>query len=175
MTDTTTKTTSVDAKIVKAMSSWTSKDKGRYSISHVFIIGGALYATDSYRAIRVRPSKPIDAPDGTMIAHELFRRMDAKDCFVNFSPECTMIGHASIPYADVMAHLPEMDTVIDSKPKKCDCDFGYNPDYISDICKIAKAAGKGARLSIDPSDMLRARVRNISGVQIDMVVMPVRL
>lgn len=173
--ETAAKTYAVDAKILKAMSGWTSSDKWRPALSRIWISGGALYATDSYRAVRLRIYEPVDLPDGTTIDPETFDRMTARDGLVFLTSDGVRMGKATIPYGEEIERVPDVQSVFDKKGDGKRDGYGFNPDFVADVCKMAKAAGKHARLVIDVSDMMRASVHGLRSGSVDMLVMPVRL
>lgn len=173
--ETATKTYAIDAKVLKAMSAWTSSDKCRPALSRIWISGGALYATDSYRAVRLRIYEPIDLPDGTTIDPETFDRMTARDGLVFLTSDGVKMGRALIPYGEKLERVPGVESIFDKEDDGTHEGRGFNPDFVADVCKMAKAAGKHARLVVDVSDMMRASVHGLRSGSVDMLVMPVRL
>lgn len=159
------------AKVLKAMSGWVSKEATRPQINRVWISGGALYATDSYRAVRVRPPEPVDVPDGTTVDPETFERMTAKDKSVRFTSGGVLMGRTTIPYGVPLDRIVHMDDILDEVSSGTG-ELTFSPYQISGVCEMAKATGKYPDLSLRLSERtLHASVKAEDGTEIDMVVM----
>lgn len=86
----------VNAKLLKELQRWASADKARDKLRRVWLSGGWLYASDSFRAVRAKA--PEGAPDGVAIDREVVERMTPRDLCVELLPSGARLGRAVFPY-----------------------------------------------------------------------------
>lgn len=154
----------VNAKLLKELQRWASADKARDRLRRVWVSGGWLYATDSFRAARAKA--PEGAPDGVAIDREVVERMTARDLLVELMPDGVKLGRAVFPYVPMEGPL-DISAVFERSGEPGA--LYIDPAFLKDVASMAKAVG--ALPEVECRRRLHARASGPFG-EVEMVVMP---
>ena len=154
----------VNAKLLKELQRWASADGARERLRRVWVSGGWLYATDTFRAARAKA--PEGAPDGVAIDREVVERTTPRDLCVELLPEGARLGRALFPYVPMEGPIgigSVFERSGDPGPLHVD------PAFLRDVASMARAVG--APPELECRRRLHARASGPFG-EVEMVVMP---
>lgn len=167
----------LNGKQYKALMEFAAKEKhSRPALERPFIKDGNLYATDSYKAVRVS-LKDAKVESGVFSLDVDASRLKVGDKVAIFN-DATMAGGMRFEHnRDFVANVERMaiDQLFNVEELEVKSGHGYDPDYMASLAKLAKAFNGALEFRFSDNGMIHAEVVNaVSPLKVEAIVMPIR-